>query len=225
MLSLGTSFYELIGAIALILIVFTILLIVFGLIQLMISMRINKFIFPNLQSFLVDTFYSVFESAFGIFNVPSDVLEEWSITLKNHANREHFIKVPVSKRIVVLPQCLRSINCPANLSAKDGIRCLDCGRCMIKEFRKRAEELGYKVFVVPGGTFVKRIIKKERPEAVIGVGCFPDLVEGMKISKRAGIASQGVLLETSGCIETIIEWSKLYEKLYLGLDINKEVIA
>jgi len=221
MISLGTSFYEIIGLVALILITFLILLIVFGLVQLFISMRINRFILPSLQSFLLDSFYSVFESAFNIFNIPSDVLEEWSITLKNHASREQFIKAPVSRRIVVLPQCLRSINCPAHLSAKDGIKCLDCGKCFIKDFRKKAEDIGYKVFIVPGGTFVKRIIIKEKPLAVIGVGCFPDLVEGMKISKRAGIAAQGVLLETSGCIETVIDWNKLYDKLYLGLGINK----
>ncbi|MBN1786146.1 MAG: DUF116 domain-containing protein [Candidatus Methanofastidiosa archaeon] len=147
-----------------------------------------------------------------------DILEEFNIKLKNQASLEEFMKVPPSKRIVVLPQCLRSINCPARLSARDGIKCLECGKCKIMEFVSKAEELGYKVFVVPGGTFVKRIIIKERPKAVIGVGCFPDLVEGMKIAARARIAAQGVLLETSGCIETIVDWNKLYDKLYLGLN-------
>jgi len=220
MIYFGSSFYELIGILALVVIISIILLIAIGLIQLFISLKINKFIFPRFQSFLMDSFYSFFETIANLFKMPSDVLEEFNITLKNYATRDQFIKTPVSKRIVVLPQCLRSISCPASLSARDGLKCLGCGKCKIQGFVEDAEKIGYKVFVVPGGTFVKRIIRQERPQAVIGVGCFPDLIEGMKIAMRAGIPAQGVLLETSGCIETIVKWDNLYEKLYLG--ISKE---
>ena len=61
-----------------------------------------------------------------------------------------------------MPQCLRSVQCPAKLTP-EGIMCIDCGRCGIGEAKRYAEGMGYKFFVVPGSSFIKRIIKKYRP--------------------------------------------------------------
>ncbi len=76
------------------------------------------------------------------------------------------------------------------------------------------------MYVVPGGTFVRRIIEQSRPKAVLGVGCFADLIEGMKAAEMAGIIPQGVLLDTLGCIETVVQWNVLRQKLYLGLEAD-----
>ena len=167
---------------------------------------------------LIDAFYPILRGLMDLFKLPSSIIEEFDIGLKNRISEKKFISTPVSERIIVLPQCLRSLKCPAKLSAEEGLVCKGCGSCQIDDFFKKAESLGYRMFVVPGGTFVKRIIINERPKAVIAVACFVDLVEGIKIAERAGIAAQGILLETTGCVETTVNWEKVYDKLYLGLE-------
>ncbi|HEC95641.1 MAG TPA: DUF116 domain-containing protein, partial [Euryarchaeota archaeon] len=93
--------------------------------------------------------------------------------------------------------------------------------CYIQEFKEKTEPLGYKVFIVPGGTFVKRILKGIKPKAVLGVACFNDLFEGIRICEKAKIPVQGVLLKTTGCVETIVDWDEVWEKVLLGVDTNE----
>ncbi|MHC1605005.1 MAG: DUF116 domain-containing protein [Candidatus Methanofastidiosia archaeon] len=216
MLGLTIELYEIVGKIVFYIFLFIILLVIIGLIQFIVSIRTKKFIFPSFQSFLIDTFHPIFKTLFEMVGLRPHIIDEMDVELKNLINEEKFAKTPMDRRIVVLPQCLRSISCPAKLSSERGIECLSCGKCKIKEFKKEAEELQYRLFIVPGGTFVGRILKKEKPEAVIGVGCFADLVEGIKAAQSTGVPVQGVLLGSIGCVETIVDWIDLREKLHLG---------
>ncbi|RZN47094.1 DUF116 domain-containing protein [archaeon] len=212
------SFFQLVGEIVVYLFLVLLILVVIGLMQFLVSLRVGKFIFPSFLSFLVDTFNPIFKKVFELLRLEPSVIDELDVSLKNNIHKRRFSDTSVDERLVVLPQCLRSINCPAKLSAKDGISCQRCGKCTIDQFMEQAETLGYHVFIVPGGTFVRRIIANERPRAVLGVGCATDLLEGMQTAQHAGIAVQGVLLDTTGCIETCVKWDKIYDKLYLGLD-------
>ena len=220
MLSLSTSVFHFVGEIVIYLIIIIIFLVLFVIGQLAISMKKHRFLLPRFQSFLLDLFHPIIRALFEIVRMDPEKLDVLDIKLKNIINEEAFSKTPVHERIVVLPQCLRSIECPAQLSSKDGIQCIGCGLCNIEEFKKEAEQLGYMVYIVPGGTFVRRIIEQSRPKAVLGVGCFADLIEGMKAAEMAGIVPQGVLLDTLGCIETVVQWSVLRQKLYLGLEVD-----
>jgi len=78
--------------------------------------------------------------------------------------------------------------------------------------------LGIRVFVVPGGTFAKRVLISARPRAVVGVACYPNLHEGMLNAKLAGIPAQGVPLKKTGCINTIVDFDELLIKLFAGTD-------
>ena len=221
MLSLDASLFSFIGELVIYFIIIIIFLVLFVIGQLIISMKKHRFLLPRFQSFLLDLFHPIIRALFEVVRMDPSKLDILDIKLKNIINEEAFSKTPVEDRIVVLPQCLRSIECPAQLSSKDGIQCIGCGLCNIEDFKKEAEQLGYMVYIVPGGTFVRRIIEGSRPQAVLGVGCFADLIEGMKASEKAGIVPQGVLLETLGCIETVVNWDLLREKLYLGLGVER----
>jgi len=217
------SLFEFIGEVFIYVLAFVALLVLIALLQLVVSMRVHKFVFPRFQSVLLDLLHPIIRALFDIFRLDPDQLDALDIRLKNIINEEAFAKTPVQDRIIVLPQCLRSIECPAQLSSKDGIQCAECGRCSIDAFKRDAEELGYKLYIVPGGTFVRRIIQDRRPKAVLGAGCFPDLIEGMRASEKAGIIPQGVLLDTLGCVETRVSWDRLYDKLYLGIARRQEL--
>jgi len=139
------------------------------------------------------------------------------ITLRNSMNQKAFSEIPVEKRAVFLPQCLRSAQCPANLTP-EGLKCRNCGRCQVGENVVWLERLGYRVFIVPGSTFIKRMARKYRPRAIIGVGCLVEVKDGIDMTDRMGITAIGVVNLKDGCVETIADWAALRDVALLGLE-------
>jgi len=213
--------FEIIGEIAIIILILLISLIIFGVLLFLISFKTGKYPLSGIFSGLIDAFYSPIRFIVEKIGLDPKYFNSILVDVKNSINRDSFKKVPPKERVIVLPQCLRSIKCPAKLSSVNGIECTKCGLCYIKEFKEKTEALGYKVFIVPGGTFVKRILKRVKPKAVLGVACFYDLFEGIRICEKARIPVQGVLLKTTGCVETIVDWDDVWEKVLLGVDVNE----
>lgn len=137
------------------------------------------------------------------------------IDLKNKLHRDRFVKTEFSNRILLLPQCLRSRSCEAELT-EYGYECKECGRCVIPEIKKVAEDLGYKVFILPGGRIVEKIIKAFKPKAVLGVACLKELVLGSMVCEKARIPAQGVALLRDGCVETDVHLADVFEVLSLS---------
>ncbi len=79
-------------------------------------------------------------------------------------------------------------------------------------------QLGYRVFIVPGSTFIKRMARKYRPRAIIGVGCLVEVKDGIDMADRMGITAIGVVNLKDGCVETIADWVALRDAALLGLD-------
>lgn len=87
---------------------------------------------------------------------------------------------------------------------------------MISSLKKRAESLGYKVYIVPGGSFVKRIVKKDAPSGALGVACGYELnYSMMEISQFCPV--QGVPLLKNGCYCTKVDEELVEEKVLLGV--------
>ena len=213
--------FELIGKIAVILLLFLIFLIILGVILFLISFKTGRYPLPGIFSGLVDAFYFPIRYIVEKIGLNPEYLNAIVVDLKNSINEDRFKRVPPDERVIVLPQCLRSIDCPAKVSSRDGITCIGCGLCYLKEFIEKTQELGYNVFILPGGTFVQRILQRTMPKAVLGIACFNDLFEGLRICGKAKIPVQGVLLKTTGCVETIVDWDEVWEKVYLGVDTDR----
>jgi len=139
------------------------------------------------------------------------------ITLRNTMNTKAFAEIPVERRAVFLPQCLRSAQCPANLTP-EGLKCRNCGRCPVGENTVWLENAGYRVFIVPGSTFIKRMVKKYRPQAIIGVGCLMEVKDGIEMCDRIGITPMGVVNVKDGCVETMADWATLRDVALLGVE-------
>jgi hypothetical protein len=139
-----------------------------------------------------------------------------STEIRNILLKNQFSEVPYNQRIIVLPQCLRGIDCPSKFSSVEGAKCIGCGKCKIKEISARAKELGYiGTYIAPGGGFVKRIIKKTKPGAVIGVGCpYEANLGSLEVSSK-GIPVQGVMLLNSGCVTTDVDLNTVFETMEL----------
>ena len=163
----------------------------------------------------------VIKALFWVARADDSMVDDVGVRLRNYINTKKFLETPCERRIIFMPQCLRSVQCPAKLTP-DGIMCIDCGRCGIGEAKKYAESMGYKFYVVPGSSFIKRIIKKYRPAAIVGVGCSMEIKEGLDLCHSHGIPARGVPLSTSGCVATTIDWQSFFDAISEGANIQKD---
>jgi len=128
--------------------------------------------------------------------------------VKNIVQREEFLKT--KKRALLLPHCSRKYmdsRCKASFDEEtSSYKCAHCSPdCLINKATKLGEEEGYDVFVLPGGSCIRKIIKKGY-EAFVGVACSEEiklannLLDSYKGSHR--IITQGVPLIKNGCSGT-----------------------
>lgn len=186
------------------------ILILVSLLLLAYQFKTGNFLFPNLLVAGIDFFESPIRVVLRAFKIDDLRMDKIAIRLKNQAMYKSYRKIPFNRRAVFLPQCLRSPTCPAVLSP-EGIKCRDCGACGISQAQKEAKKLGYMIFVVPGSSFIMRMIRKYRPEAIIGVGCMCEVRDGLDMMHRYHIPAIGVMLERSGCVNTQLDWDRLYD--------------
>lgn len=151
----------------------------------------------------------------GIFARDPDRFNRVCVTLYNRIRLAAYSAVPLEKRIVLLPQCLRHTDCPAPISSTEGIMCKECGKCIVCKIRGIDRRIA--VFISPGGTLAKRILESHRPGAVLGVACPTELVEGLRATTTARIPSQGVPLGKTGCVATEVDFEVVKEHLLAGV--------
>jgi hypothetical protein len=157
---------------------------------------------------------------FRIFGLEDREVLTFFIQIQNAINKGPFEAVPVEQRAVFFPQCLRSSRCPAHLTP-EGLKCQSCGQCSLGYWRKVLEQLGYKVFIVPGSSFIKRMVKKYHPKAIIGVGCLTEVKEGLEMADKIGLIPMGVVTTREGCVETDVNWDDVMEVALLGIERSK----
>ena len=79
--------------------------------------------------------------------LPEGYLGWTMVTLASAFWRDQVAAVPHSRRLLLLPHCLKHAEgCPADYD-EFGLDCERCGACSIADFRTTAEKLGYKVLV------------------------------------------------------------------------------
>jgi len=85
--------------------------------------------------------------------------------------KDQVAATPPSRRLFLLPHCLKHAEgCPADYD-EFGLECKKCGACSIADFRTLAEEMGYKVLVAEGSPIVLKIIVSGYVDAIVGVAC------------------------------------------------------
>ncbi len=174
------------------------------------SFKTERFIFPNFMLFSITILENLVKALFRLVRADDSIVDDVGIALKNKISLKKFRGTPVSRRMIFLPQCLRAIDCPSKLSP-DGIKCINCGGCEIGVAKKSAEELGYKVFIVPGSSFIKRLVRKHKPLAILGVGCMTEIKAGLEMCQKLNLYGVGLVLDRAGCVSTILNWDDFYE--------------
>lgn len=134
--------------------------------------------------------------------VVEDLLDTY---MRNISNKEKFGKT--KKRALLLPHCSRKYmdgRCQAKFDKNtSSYSCANCSPdCPINKATTIGEKNGYVVYVLPGGSCIRKIIKNELYEGVIGVACCEEIKLGAEYLDSIGIPVQSVPLTKNGCSNT-----------------------
>ena len=169
---------------------------------------------PGFTLALMEFLRPVIRAIFRVAFKDAGRLDRTCIALHNQLEFAAYCAVPVERRTVILPQCLRDADCPARVSSEEGIKCEECGKCVICKIR--AIDRRIPVFISPGGTFSKRLLVSQRPRAILGVACPNDLVQGLRAAARMRVPAQGVALTRTGCVSTEVDFEIVRERLLVN---------
>ncbi len=204
------DFYQLFGQVILLVLMGILLLLLLSLFLGRILLKSDRLIFPRLLLVTVDLFYGPFKRFASILGVDESIVDQIGVEVRNKINEEKFNSIKAEDKLLILPHCLRHPKCEAPLEPS-GLQCKNCKKCIISILKNKAEEIGYRVFIIPGSTFLKKIVKENKFKSVLGVACYQDLnIAMMKLSK---FAPQGVPLLKDGCYKTKVDISMVLEKM------------
>jgi len=173
--------------------------------------RIGELSRKIVKKFKVETIMGIYlEEAISLIE---DLID---VNIINLNNEEKFKKL--KKKILLLPHCARKYmdnRCKAKFVPEySSYFCQGCSKdCLINQATKMAKEKNYQVFVLPGGSGVKKILKKVNPEGVIGVACLEELKLGEEILRKEGKIGLLIPLTKNGCAHTEFNLSLLKKNL------------
>lgn len=202
--------FTIIGEAVVYFVAFLLIIAILGSFLIAYSFKTEKFIFPGFMLFSITLLENLVKALFRLIKMDDSIVDDVGIELKNKISLRKFRNTPVNKRLIFFPQCLRATTCPSKLSP-EGMQCENCGACEIGQAKKSAEMLGYKVFIVPGSSFIRRLVRKHKPEAILGIGCMTEIKAGLEMCEKIDLFGVGIVLEKAGCVSTVLDWDKFYE--------------
>lgn len=127
------------------------------------------------------------------------------VCISNEFWREQVQAIDFSRRMLLLPHCLKHAEgCPADYD-EFGLDCRKCGACSVADFKTKAEDLGYKVLVSEGTPIVLKIIVSGHIDAIVGVACLNVLEKALDKILLAGIPCVATPLLSSNCRSTSVD--------------------
>jgi len=137
------------------------------------------------------------------------------VLLNNEVWQDTVASIPYSRRLLLLPQCMRDFkDCPATMD-EFGLLCEECGRCNIGELQAYAEDLGYVVLVAEGSTVVSKLLEGGKVDAVVGVSCLNALEKSFPHMADGAIPGLAIPLTVDGCVETVTDVDHVREAIGL----------
>lgn len=213
------NLFQTIGQITILLIISLTTILIASLILGIILLKRNTLIFPKLVLFALDFLYSPLKKLSKALGFDDIMVDHIGVEIRNQINEKKFKDIDNKKDSK--PHCLRDPNCEATLN-ETGLVCNYCGKCAIGVIKPKAEKIGYKVFIIPGSTFVNKIVKENDFDSVLGIACYEDLNKSMM--KLSNFNPQGVLLSRAGCFKTTVDVKTVLDKIGYYNTINDKKI-
>jgi hypothetical protein len=134
------------------------------------------------------------------------------VYVQNVSEREQFEKT--KRRALFLPHCSRKYmdnRCQAVFDpCIPSYRCNHCSDdCLVNQATKLGENRSYDVYVLPGGSCVPEVLKKNHYEGIVGVACSQELKLGGDVLLSMGLAGQAIPLIKNGCANTCFNFKSL----------------
>jgi hypothetical protein len=125
------------------------------------------------------------------------------------------------KILLLLPHCVQDFDCDVKITG-NARNCRKCGKCELTDLLDLAEEYAVQIAVATGGTLARRIIVKNRPEAIVAVACELDLTSGIQDAYPLPVI--GILNERPNgpCINTRVDIGKVREAVLYFLIRHEE---
>lgn len=121
--------------------------------------------------------------------------------------------IPYNRRLLLIPQCLKSDNNCHAVIDQLGLICAGCKGCQIDDILQKAESLGYATLVAEGTTVAVNLVQEGSVDAVIGVSCMSVLQKSFEPVSRAAVPVIGIPLLFEGCAETDIDNFWLHDEM------------
>lgn len=205
--------YTIIGEFVFWIIIIILILASMGLWLGYLAVKKNKIFLPKFTLWVLDVLRFPAEHIAHIFT-DERIVDKICIDIMNLVDKNDFAKTNYKERAIYLPHCLRNLDCPAKITYH-GLSCIKCGKCCIKQIKEEADKLGYSLSIAPGGRFVERHAKKNKPKAALCVACPIELASTMTFLSDRGIYVQGVSLLKTGCVNTEVDVSEVLARMQL----------
>lgn len=145
--------------------------------------------------------------------IVEDLIE---VNLNNVINRDKFKWE--KEKVLLIPHCCRKYmdsRCKAKFDPEfSSYFCSNCSPdCLANKATKLGEARGYKVFILPGGSCIRKILEKVNCDGILGIACPEELKLGINLVESRGKSVVGIPLTKNGCSNTKFNLESLKEAL------------
>jgi len=143
-----------------------------------------------------------------VIGVDRDRIRQSFIAMNNSLVLSQRMKVKPDRILILLPHCIQLFDCEIKVTG-DIHKCVQCGRCSIKELVDLGRKYAVDISVATGGTLARKVIVEKRPKLVLAVACERDLTSGIKDCYPLPVI--GILNERpfGPCFNTIVDVAKV----------------
>ena len=141
----------------------------------------------------------------------SRLISEKIIRLNNQKILKKKFEFDYSDILILLPHCVQNAECRIRITFNPQ-NCVDCGKCRIGALLKFTVSKNIKLAIATGGTLARKIIKENRPSAIIAVACHRDLIEGIiEVRKIPVLGILNIIGKAGPCVSTDFDLDKVIE--------------
>jgi hypothetical protein len=132
--------------------------------------------------------------------------------VRNVATRDDFLKT--NSRALLLPHCARKyMDCRCKAEFRPDVASYSCKGCspdcLVNKATAVAEKKGYDVYVLPGGSGIRKALSSKPYDGIVGVACTEEIKLGFRLLDGTGLKSQAVPLIKNGCSGTMFSLETL----------------
>lgn len=164
----------------------------------------------KLRGIVVQILFPFMVAVGKLVGIPKRRVQQSFIAINNQLVVSNSHGIEAQRILLLLPHCIQDFDCDVKITGNIK-NCRKCGRCEIKDLVELSEEYGVQIAVATGGTLARRIIVKNRPEAIVAVACELDLTTGIQDAYPLPVV--GILNERPNgpCFNTQVDIEKVRE--------------